>query len=166
VLSQIKAHPFFASIDWGKLDRREIPPPWVPTVKDATDTRNIASEFLNEPAAVTPSPAYSRLRDMTGSTPPSFNDFTFTHQSVLDGTTYRVSFAEEDPDAAEEGLAIASVADRQQAFNQINNAAAGTTSTVPLTEPTPRNSSETESGAETSGDGSGLIMGQMEGLKM
>lgn len=44
---------------------------------------------------MTPSPAGSRLRDMTGATPPSFSDFTFTHQSVLDGNTYRVSFSED-----------------------------------------------------------------------
>ena len=39
----------------------------------------------------------SRLRDMTGGTPPSFTDFTFTHNSTLggDGQTYRVSFSGE-----------------------------------------------------------------------
>ena len=88
---QIKSHPFFACIDWAALDRREIPPPWTPAVRDATDTRNIAAEFTSEPAAVTPSPAHSKLRDMTGETPPSFTAFTFTHDSVLDGQTYRVS---------------------------------------------------------------------------
>ncbi|RYG54067.1 hypothetical protein EON66_07665 [archaeon] len=98
---QIKAHPFFKSIDWDALDRREIPPPWRPTVADEADVRNIASEFTNEPAAVTPSPAHSKLRDMTGSTPPSFTDFTFTHNSILDGQTYRVSFADEEDDGDE-----------------------------------------------------------------
>ena len=48
-------------------------------------------EFTSEPAAVTPSPAHSKLRDMTGETPPAFTAFTFTHDSVLDGQTYRVS---------------------------------------------------------------------------
>ena len=90
----IKKHPFFRNIDWAKLERVEIEPPWKPVVKDAADTRNIAAEFTNEPAAVTPSPMGSRLRDMTGGTPPSFTDFTFTHNSTLgDGQTYRVSFS-------------------------------------------------------------------------
>ena len=94
-LPQIKSHPFFSCINWGALDRREIPPPWSPNVRDPTDTRNIAAEFTSEPAAVTPSPSHSRLRDMTGETPPSFTAFTFTHESVLDGQTYRLSFAGE-----------------------------------------------------------------------
>ena len=69
---------------------------WTPAVRDEMDTANIAAEFTAEPAAVTPSPAHSRLRDVTGGdTPPSFSAFTFTHDSVLDGNTYRVSFAGE-----------------------------------------------------------------------
>jgi hypothetical protein len=67
---------------------------YVLQVRDEMDTRNIAVEFVAEPAGVTPSPAGSRLRDVAGATPPSFNDFTFTHSSVLDGATYRVSFAD------------------------------------------------------------------------
>jgi len=29
---KIKAHPFFSSIDWDKLARKELPPPYVPPV--------------------------------------------------------------------------------------------------------------------------------------
>ena len=94
--AEIKRHAFFRGIDWAKLERVELEPPWKPVVKDAADTRNIANEFTAEPAAVTPSPAGVRLRDMTGSTPPSFTDFTFTHNNVLDGQTYRVSFSGEE----------------------------------------------------------------------
>ncbi len=93
---EIKAHPFFKGIDWAALERREVTPPWTPRVSDEMDTRNIASEFTTEPAMVTPSPAGSRLRDATGATPPSFNDFTFTHSNILDGHTYRVSLSEAD----------------------------------------------------------------------
>lgn len=92
--AQIKRHPFFAGLDWDALDRREIPPVWTPAVRDEMDTANIASEFTSEPAAVTPSPQHSHLRDAVGGdTPPSFNAFTFTHDSVLDGQANRVSFA-------------------------------------------------------------------------
>jgi len=99
---EIKAHPFFRSIDWARLERRELAPPWVPRVSDETDTRNIASEFTNEPAGVTPSPMGSRLRDVMqqpgggGASPPPFTDFTFTHSNVLDGETYRVSLSEDE----------------------------------------------------------------------
>lgn len=30
--AKIKAHPYFSSIDWDKLERKEIPPPYVPPV--------------------------------------------------------------------------------------------------------------------------------------
>jgi serum/glucocorticoid-regulated kinase 2 len=101
--AEIKAHPFFSSIDWEKLERKEHTPPWVPRVSDETDTRNIASEFTNEAPGVTPSPAGSRLRDVmnaqsggTGASPPSFSNFTFTQLSTLDGNTYRVSLSEDE----------------------------------------------------------------------
>lgn len=142
---EIKAHPFFRSIDWNKLDRMDITPPWTPAVRDASDTRNIASEFTNEPAAVTPSPAGSRLRDVTGATPPSFDAFTFTHQCVLDGQTYRVSFADEDDDPTSPDAG----ADADM------KSAAGTAD----------RGSESSTGGDSSGDHSG-VLGQLEGMKI
>merc|ERR1719150_1976676 len=44
----IKAHPFFTGLDFGKLVRKEIQPPFVPTVKGATDTSNFDAEFTSE----------------------------------------------------------------------------------------------------------------------
>ena len=72
--AEVMAHPYFAGFDWDKLARKEVRPPWVPRVADETDTRNIASEFVNEPPGITPSPAGTRLRDVmgSGSTPPAF----------------------------------------------------------------------------------------------
>ena len=37
-VNEIKAHPFFAGIDWKKL--REKPAPYIPEVKSEIDTRN------------------------------------------------------------------------------------------------------------------------------
>ena len=84
-------------------------PPFVPAVAGPEDTGNVASEFTAMPAAVSPSPATSTaLRDAVGGkTPPSFGGFTYMHESVIDGETYRVSFSEDeftdrdfsDPDA-------------------------------------------------------------------
>lgn len=154
---EIKAHPFFKSIDWAKLDRKEITPPWVPKVKDAMDTANIAPEFTNEPAAVTPSPATSKLRDLTGSTPPSFTDFTFTHTSMLDGNTYRVS----DADDVEALLASA------DGGLEDGRAARGFLSGEELGGATGAggSSSRDNSGDMAAGDSS-MIMGQMDGLKL
>lgn len=95
---ELKAHPFFAKFDWNELDTMRIEPPWKPGVTNDEDTSRIAAEFTKEPAAVTPSPADTRLRDAAGATPPSFNEFTFTHESVLDGNTYRVSFSDDEFD--------------------------------------------------------------------
>lgn len=154
---EIKAHPFFKSIDWSALDKMEITPPWTPAVRDASDTRNIATEFTNEPAAVTPSPAGSRLRDITGATPPSFDAFTFTHQSVLDGQTYRVSFAENDDDssaAANVGILPSKASDASDNDGNDMKSAVGAD----------RGSTSSGNG-DSSGDHSG-VMGQMEGLKI
>lgn len=111
----VKSHPFFAGLDWDALERKEISPPWLPAVAGAEDTSNIAKEFTSEPAAVTPSPAGMKLRDVmgTGNTPPSFSDFTYTHESVIDGQVWKVSFSEDDPrlrdmmDEADAGIAAA-----------------------------------------------------------
>lgn len=46
---EVKAHPFFAEIDWEKLDRREIEPPFNPRVADDMDMHNFDPEFTAEP---------------------------------------------------------------------------------------------------------------------
>lgn len=70
----------------------------MPKVAGPEDTGNVAPEFTTMPAAVSPSPATSTaLRDAAGGgTPPSFGGFTFTHESVIDGEMYRVSFSEDE----------------------------------------------------------------------
>jgi len=45
---EIKAHPWFRGLDWAKLDKLEIAPPFVPLVKSADDVGNIDEEFLRE----------------------------------------------------------------------------------------------------------------------
>jgi serum/glucocorticoid-regulated kinase 2 len=44
----IKAHAFFAPINWALLERREIPSPYKPKVKDAMDTSNFDKQFTSE----------------------------------------------------------------------------------------------------------------------
>lgn len=47
-MAQIKAHPFFASVDWDKLLAREIEPPFRPTLTAADETHYFDPEFTKE----------------------------------------------------------------------------------------------------------------------
>mmetsp|Transcript_37188 Transcript_37188/g.73061 ORF Transcript_37188/g.73061 Transcript_37188/m.73061 type:complete len:791 (-) Transcript_37188:294-2666(-) len=49
--AEIKAHPFFASIDWDKLLNREVTPPFKPTVSKITDIGNFDKEFTSMPVS-------------------------------------------------------------------------------------------------------------------
>jgi p70 ribosomal S6 kinase len=51
---ELKAHPWFQTISWDKLSKKEIPPPFKPFVIGPEDTRNIDKMFLNETAKDTP----------------------------------------------------------------------------------------------------------------
>ncbi|KAF2864473.1 Pkinase-domain-containing protein [Piedraia hortae CBS 480.64] len=46
--SEIKAHPFFHSIDWRKLLDRKYEPGFKPNVQDELDTKNFDKEFTSE----------------------------------------------------------------------------------------------------------------------
>jgi novel protein kinase C theta type len=48
VLTLVRAHPWFRDIDWDKLLRFEIEPPFKPKVRSADDLSNIDREFLDE----------------------------------------------------------------------------------------------------------------------
>ena len=45
---EIKNHPFFASIDWRKLNQKKLQPPYKPSVDSAYDTTNFDDEFTSE----------------------------------------------------------------------------------------------------------------------
>jgi hypothetical protein len=46
--AEVKEHPFFLAIDWEKLLRREVKPPFSPRVKDAMDISYIDREFTEQ----------------------------------------------------------------------------------------------------------------------
>jgi serine/threonine protein kinase len=45
----IKAHLFFSDINWEKLSKGQIPPPFVPIVKNSLDTSQFDNEFTSLP---------------------------------------------------------------------------------------------------------------------
>ena len=51
---ELKSHPWFGAIDWDKLNKKEVSPPFKPFVVGPEDTRNIDKMFLNETAKDTP----------------------------------------------------------------------------------------------------------------
>jgi len=52
VPAQLKAHPFFAKIDWNLLIQKKVTPPWVPEVQGEDYTGNIDESFLSERVAI------------------------------------------------------------------------------------------------------------------
>ncbi|XP_075051877.1 ribosomal protein S6 kinase alpha-1 isoform X2 [Mixophyes fleayi] len=82
---EIKRHPFFSTIDWNKLFRREISPPFKPAVTQPDDTYYFDSEFTSR----TP-------RDSPG-IPPSagahqlFRGFSFVAPSINEDVKTSVS---------------------------------------------------------------------------
>ncbi|CAK6958662.1 protein kinase C delta type-like [Scomber scombrus] len=48
IVGDIRAHPFFKTINWQALERREVVPPFKPKVKSPSDCSNFDREFLSE----------------------------------------------------------------------------------------------------------------------
>ena len=49
--AELREHAWFATIDWAKLEARELEPSFKPNVKSATDTSNFDDEFTSQPIA-------------------------------------------------------------------------------------------------------------------
>lgn len=45
----VQEHIFFAEIEWDKLSRGEVPPPWKPQIRGSMDTSQFDREFTNMP---------------------------------------------------------------------------------------------------------------------
>ena len=69
----IKNHPWFACIDWEKLYKREMVPPFKPMVHGSEDVGNIDAEFLEEVPTVTPT--FENNKGLTD--PSAFNGFSY-----------------------------------------------------------------------------------------
>lgn len=80
----VKKHPFFRSLDWDKLDRKEIDPPYKPAVQDEHDTSQIDTVFTQEKPQ--DSLVESKLTD-TLQKENSFEGFTYVSKTILDEVT-------------------------------------------------------------------------------
>jgi len=77
----IKAHPYFAGIDWNKLLEKEVPPPFIPPVTDEADIRMVDPAFTSEkPTINDPSDVVGKI---SSEAQKKFEGFTFIPESEL-----------------------------------------------------------------------------------
>ena len=75
---EIRSHPWFSSIDWKKLEARELKPMFVPAVASATDTSNFDEEFTSLGLAESVVPESALAGKAT-----NFDGFTFVDKGAL-----------------------------------------------------------------------------------
>lgn len=72
----IKNHPFFASINFDKLLRKEITPTFIPKISSMTDVSYFDPAFTNEPMIMTPTDRSSVFDNQ-------FDGFSFVAERTL-----------------------------------------------------------------------------------
>ncbi|CCK72872.1 serine/threonine protein kinase SCH9 KNAG_0M00190 [Huiozyma naganishii CBS 8797] len=80
---ELRAHPFFADVNWEALKQKKVPPPFKPHLNSETDTSNFDPEFTQtstsymnkQPIAATPLSPAMQAR---------FAGFTFVDESAMD----------------------------------------------------------------------------------
>lgn len=73
VTGNIKTHPFFKTINWAQLEKRQVEPPFKPKVKSPGDFSNFDQDFLNEK----PRLSYSDKNLIDSMDQTAFNGFSF-----------------------------------------------------------------------------------------
>jgi serine/threonine protein kinase len=90
---ELKAHPFFADIDWEALHKKNVVPPFKPKLKGELDVSNFDPEFtnalngngsLNARAAALASGANPASTPLSPTMQANFAGFTFTDQSTME----------------------------------------------------------------------------------
>ncbi|NWU67584.1 KPCD kinase, partial [Pterocles burchelli] len=83
VTGNIRDHPFFKTINWTALEKREVDPPFRPKVKSASDYNNFDREFLSEK----PKLSYSDKNLIESMDQSAFDGFSFINpkfEQILD----------------------------------------------------------------------------------
>eukprot|EP00058_Branchiostoma_floridae_P007070 XP_002592558.1 hypothetical protein BRAFLDRAFT_57451 [Branchiostoma floridae] len=81
VAGDIRRHPFFSTTDWDRLERKEIPPPYKPNIRSASDVSNFDSDFTMEKARLT-APTNKDLLESIDQN--MFSGFEFTAPTMAD----------------------------------------------------------------------------------
>jgi hypothetical protein len=89
--TEIKSHPFFASIDWNALLMCRVPPPWVPTVSGSMDTSQFDAEFTSMPIVSPSSLREPHLSSHVART--AFEGFTYVAPSNMTPAQQAALFA-------------------------------------------------------------------------
>jgi serine/threonine protein kinase len=76
----IKRHPYFAGLDWDKLMRKEITPPFVPPVADDEDTSQIDPTFTRQKPAL----SMSGADELSKTAQERFMNFTYVSESLAE----------------------------------------------------------------------------------
>uniref|UniRef100_A0A1B6EZ22 Protein kinase domain-containing protein n=1 Tax=Cuerna arida TaxID=1464854 RepID=A0A1B6EZ22_9HEMI len=77
---EVMGHPFFNGLDWGRLERRDLMPPFKPNVKHPLDVHYFDKHFTAERACLTPiDPSILQSMDQT-----QFQGFSYTNPNVTE----------------------------------------------------------------------------------
>ena len=79
---EIKQHPFFASIDWVALSKKEIQPPFRPIVTGKEDFSNFDKEFTAEQPEESHSPEDRVLSDQRKEI--VYENFTYKKENLTE----------------------------------------------------------------------------------
>ena len=79
--TEVRSHKWFASIDWAKLERRELETPFKPNVTSDLDVSNFDDEFTTQAVeSVVPDMA---LNSAAANKKMNFDDFTYVDKGHL-----------------------------------------------------------------------------------
>lgn len=81
--AEVRAHPFFQTMDWDALLQNKLTPPWVPKYKgeNSTDTSEFDPEFTSMPLGS----LNIRAAEPVAVVDPNFSGFSFIDENVLQG---------------------------------------------------------------------------------
>lgn len=75
---EIKAHPFFRDVNWDDMFHKRVPPPFIPTLKNPSDTSWFDTEFTSEKPTLTPVHSVLSAQDQA-----EFRSFSWTAPHVV-----------------------------------------------------------------------------------
>lgn len=81
---ELKAHPFFADVDWELLVQKKIPPPFRPHVSGDLDTSNFDPEFTQNTGSALGNKNRVISTPLSPSLQANFNGFTYVDPSMID----------------------------------------------------------------------------------